>query len=736
MFKIKKNWLRFVVTISVPLIIFLFFLPTLIKNYVIKNSPELAGRSIDIGSLHYNYFTSTAKIYDFKMHESDDTNTFIKFDTLILNLEPLQFFKDNLEIESLYLKGLTTNVVMTDSLFNFDDLIAFHNKTDTISTSKTSDLEYNISNIKIKDANFYFENKRVNHTTEVEDITFTVPFIGWHQDKKSKASAKFNFKNGGYFESIINVNPVSGAYDAKFLINTLYLNPFLNYVKEYADINTFEGRVNAEIDITGNINDPIKSIVSGHSEVSDFKMTDTNNKTFFSSKKINCNLAVIDYYNEKYVINSLAISDSYTFFQLDSVSNNFFRIFKLDISEEDEILIMQSDSSTIQNKNNGGIYYAINELKLNNGILDYTDNLTGEPFNYHLSEIEVDSDSISSTSKWLNIYSTMLLNNRGNLKADLGIDPNNYFNTTLDLAVEKFLLPDLNLYTNYYMGHSLLKGDMYYISKSKILDGQIESENKLLVKNASLENTKSGLYNLPLKFAFFLLTDKNGDVKLDIPVSGNLNDPEVNVGKIVWQTFKNVIGKTVAAPVNFLVGLVGGDPKELEEITFGYTDSIPSEKHYRQLNKLLDLEQKKEELKITLTYFVDKTLHKEALALNTIGRQFNTDTSKDYLKDEDDFKTYLNKKVNSDSLSIDTAVKELTQSMNTDSLANAASNKMISLVTDYLKMEYPATTITVIKGTDESPENTGAYPMFKITYGLIGENDSVSEVAQDTTQTN
>ena len=736
MFKIKKNWLRFVVTISVPLIIFLFFLPTLIKNYVIKNSPELAGRSIDIGSLHYNYFTSTAKIYDFKMHESDDTNTFIKFDTLILNLEPLQFFKDNLEIESLYLKGLTTNVVMTDSLFNFDDLIAFHNKTDTISTSKTSDLEYNISNIKIKDANFYFENKRVNHTTEVEDITFTVPFIGWHQDKKSKASAKFNFKNGGYFESIINVNPVSGAYDAKFLINTLYLNPFLNYVKEYADINTFEGRVNAEIDITGNINDPIKSIVSGHSEVSDFKMTDTNNKTFLSSKKINCNLAVMDYFNEKYVINSLAISDSYTFFQLDSVSNNFFRIFKLDISEEDEILIMQSDSSTIQNKNNGGIYYAINELKLNNGILDYTDNLTGEPFNYHLSEIEVDSDSISSTSKWLNIYSTMLLNNRGNLKADLGIDPNNYFNTTLDLAVEKFLLPDLNLYTNYYMGHSLLKGDMYYISKSKILDGQIESENKLLVKNASLENTKSGLYNLPLKFAFFLLTDKNGDVKLDIPVSGNLNDPEVNVGKIVWQTFKNVIGKTVAAPVNFLVGLVGGDPKELEEITFGYTDSIPSEKHYRQLNKLLDLEQKKEELKITLTYFVDKALHKEALALNTIGRLFNTNTSKDYLKDEDDFKTYLNKKVNSDSLSIDTAVKELTQSMNTDSLANAASNKMISLVTDYLKMEYPATTITVIKGTDESPENTGAYPMFKITYGLIGENDSVSEVAQDTTQTN
>jgi hypothetical protein len=58
--------------------------------------------------------------------------------------------------------------------------------------------------------------------------------------------------------------------------------------------------------------------------------------------------------------------------------------------------------------------------------------------------------------------------------------------------------------------------------------------------------------------------------------------------KIVWQTFKNVIGKTVAAPVNFLVGLVGSDTKELKEIECSFNDTMPSEKHFRQLNKLLD----------------------------------------------------------------------------------------------------------------------------------------------------
>jgi hypothetical protein len=329
----------------------------------------------------------------------------------------------------------------------------------------------------------------------------------------------------------------------------------------------------------------------------------------------------------------------------------------------------------------------------------------------------------------------MLLNERGTLKADLGINPNNYYNSTLDISVENFLLPDLNIYTNYYMGHSLLNGDMYYISKSKISDGQIQSENKLLVNNASLENTKKGLYSLPLKFAFFLLTDKNGDVKLDIPVRGDLNDPQVNVGKIVWQTFKNVIGKTVAAPVNFLVGLVGGDPKELEELEFTFNDTIPSEKQYRQLNKLLDLEQKKEELKITMTYYVDKKLQKEAISAENTGKQFNEATGKDYLKNETDYSAYLVNKIGNDSLSTVDIIKELSKTIPTDSMATERSKNLIKTVSDYLKMEYPATIITVVQGKSEAPENSGAYPKFLITYGLLDEEDSTSDSTKENNTT-
>lgn len=275
------------------------------------------------------------------------------------------------------------------------------------------------------------------------------------------------------------------------------------------------------------------------------------------------------------------------------------------------------------------------------------------------------------------------------------------------------------------MGHSILNGDMYYYSQSKIVDGNITSENRLLVKNASLENVKGGLYDLPLKFAFFLLTDKNGDVNLELPVRGDLNDPDYDVRKIVWQTFKNVIGKTVASPVNFLVGLVGGDPKELEEIEFTYTDTIPSDKNYKQLDKLIKLEQKKPELQIDLTYVVDKELQQKAIALEEAGKLFWKKTKKDYKKENEKFEKFVFKKAGTNSVSLEKAVMNLTNQATLDSLSKMKANLIIKKTQDYLKQTSFSTKINITKSNPDTPENTGTYPKFLITYNMVDNNTNV-----------
>ncbi|GGG32581.1 hypothetical protein GCM10010976_00470 [Bizionia arctica] len=692
-----------------------------IKSYVIKNSKELIGRQIDFDDFKLNYFTGTLKITDFKMFEPDNVTNFVSFDSLIIDTEIYRYFKNEKVLEQVYLKGLIVNTILQDSSFNFDDLIKFHTlDTDSTKIEDTEPFQYFLSNLELKNAQFIYNDRNIDNITDIEDLSFFIPFIGWNQEKKSNVDVKFNLKKGGSITSSFNVNPVDGEFDANIAVNELYLDAFYKYVVEYANINSFNGKLNSQIYISGNINEAIKSIISGKVTINDFEMTDKQDKKFLAAKNLKVALQKIDYANSTYVIDSLNINDTYTFFHLDSISNNLFEIFKLNESNQNASTTTIADRSSIDSSADK-IYYAINHLNLNNGVLDYTDNLTGEEFDYHLSQIQMESDSIFSSSKWVNIYSDMLLNNRGTLNAKIGVNPQNTDNAEINITIEKFLLSDINIYSNHYMGHDILEGDFYYNTKTEITDGTITSENKLLIKSVAISSNEKGLYKLPLKFALFLLKDKNGDVNLDVPVRGDLNDPSINVGKIVWTTFKNLIVKTAARPINFLAGLVDGDPKELEEITLTYTDTIPSEKSIKQLNKLIDLENRKEGLKIEIVHFADLNLQKEAIAMAEVGSLYNIETKKDYLHDLKGFETFLFAKVESDSLSVKDAVLRWSTNQNLDSLVNDYNSKLIKNTQDYLLEKNPFTKIQVIVADPKEPEHSGSNSKFKMTYNMLDD---------------
>ena len=109
---------------------------------------------------------------------------------------------------------------------------------------------------------------------------------------------------------------------------------------------------------------------------------------------------------------------------------------------------------------------------INKGVVDYADNLTGEIFDYHLSDIKMNADNILSTSDWIKINSKMLLNKRGTLVAEVGFNPLNPNDIILDYTIKDFQLSDLNIYSRYYMGFPIVYGDMYYKSHTEIIKNQ------------------------------------------------------------------------------------------------------------------------------------------------------------------------------------------------------------------------------------------------------------------------
>ncbi|MGB5191242.1 DUF748 domain-containing protein, partial [Robiginitalea sp.] len=329
----KRKILKYTgIGLLVLVVLILILLPTLIKNYAINNSKELLGRQIDIGKLKFNYFTSTATVYDFKMFEANDTDVFTSFDTLIVNTVPYKYLANIKALDRFYLQGLTVNVIKNGEAYNFDDLVAFHTAAD--STAEDSEPEevfkYILEDLALKDGAFNYYDAQIEDTIEIRDFDLAIPVIIWDQEHDSNADITFQMGDYGSISSSSDVHPGTGDFTSTIQVEGLQLKPFTKYAAEYAEINSLEGTVNSEIILTGNINTPLKTLVSGDVNVLQPLMKDLNNETFLSSESIFCVLEEINYSSDSYRIGELSFEQPYLKFELDSVSNNLFRIFKLD----------------------------------------------------------------------------------------------------------------------------------------------------------------------------------------------------------------------------------------------------------------------------------------------------------------------------------------------------------------------------------------------------------------------
>ncbi|MEZ3186915.1 hypothetical protein HZR81_18555, partial [Pseudomonas sp. LM13] len=74
--------------------------------------------------------------------------------------------------------------------------------------------------------------------------------------------------------------------------------------------------------------------------------------------------------------------------------------------------------------------------------------------------------------------------------------------------------------------------------------------------------------DLPVRLAVALLKDSNGTISIELPVQGDLNNPQFSVMPIIWQTLRNLVVRAAKAPFKFIAGLAGGDQSDLSHIDF------------------------------------------------------------------------------------------------------------------------------------------------------------------------
>ncbi|WP_339546119.1 DUF748 domain-containing protein [Pseudomonas sp. RA_35y_Pfl2_P32] len=143
----------------------------------------------------------------------------------------------------------------------------------------------------------------------------------------------------------------------------------------------------------------------------------------------------------------------------------------------------------------------------------------------------------------------------------------------LDIATsfKRVELTTLTPYSGKFAGYRIRKGRLNLDLHYRITKGQLKADNKVVVEQLELgEKVDSpDAVSLPLKLAVALLKDVDGKISIELPVTGDLNNPQFSVMPIVWQTLRNLIVKAAAAPFKLIGGLVaGGGSQDLGTVSF------------------------------------------------------------------------------------------------------------------------------------------------------------------------
>ena len=142
--------------------------------------------------------------------------------------------------------------------------------------------------------------------------------------------------------------------------------------------------------------------------------------------------------------------------------------------------------------------------------------------------------------------------------------------TDLDIKFDNLDLTVASPYAGKFAGYPIVGGKLFLDLKYKIAMKELVGENKVLIDQLTFgDKTDSrDATSLPVPLAVALLKDRNGQIDVDLPVRGDLNDPDFKYGRVVWNAVLNLLGKAATSPLSLLGGLVGGDGDNLKFIEF------------------------------------------------------------------------------------------------------------------------------------------------------------------------
>ncbi|WP_157288307.1 DUF748 domain-containing protein [Uliginosibacterium gangwonense] len=132
-------------------------------------------------------------------------------------------------------------------------------------------------------------------------------------------------------------------------------------------------------------------------------------------------------------------------------------------------------------------------------------------------------------------------------------------------------LTGVSSYSGKYVGYGIDKGKLSMNLKYQIRDRKLTAENQIFLDQLTFGKRVDSpdATKLPVLFAVALLKNSQGEINVNLPVSGSLDDPQFSVGGIVVRLLVNMVTKAISAPFTLIGSMFGhSSGEELSYLDF------------------------------------------------------------------------------------------------------------------------------------------------------------------------
>lgn len=467
---------------------------------------------------------------------------------------------------------------------------------------------------------------------DLSDISIKANNLKTFGDENGNLDARMNWNKEGRINIKGDVTPSVLKAGLDIDLEKIDIKSLQPYFSDFVRILVTDGSINTKGRVKINLSDTLADQILFSGEISAINFISLDKQTakdFFKCNSLYLSGLDVSVFPVKITAKDISLTDFYLrIIVSDKGEMNLNTVLKPEITggkASGPVATQAGPASAVP-------MIRIENVTLQGGNLNFSDYFTRPNFTAGMKQIAGSVTSLSSDEL-----------SRANLHLQ-GIhgqsSPLVIIGTINPLAQKKFAdihisfkdieLANFTPYSSKYLGYKVEKGKLILDLQYNIDGNTLKSENRVRFDNFELGEkvTSENATSMPVGLAIALLKNREGQIDLDLPVKGDLNDPEFKIGSIIFKMIGNLILKVVTSPFSILGSMFGGG-EELGFVEFQYGEIKIDETNYDKIDKLAQILQEKPSIKLEIQGGYDKLKDAEVLRMKGFEELIRTEKLKE-----------------------------------------------------------------------------------------------------------